>query len=179
MRSRRLAIAASSAILPALSLVACGSSGDGEEGQTYSGDGYSFTAPSGFEDATEEVKKSSPQVEVAFRSDDKVDEFSTNFNVVHGSQQKIGMKRLQRSMSAQVAGMADKPPEAFDRFKIDGESAIGQSFTGEQGGVDVAFRQYAAFHSKELFVITVTSHVDEAGSAESHIGNVLDSWSWE
>lgn len=184
-------------------LAACGEN----EPTTITGDGYSFEAPGGWTDASEDGEDLAGAVrdqgeaaatvgagnpDVVVFSDEQSGGFRTNLNVLTGEVPAgFDSRRLARSSAASLAA-----PEQAERFlpgeqeidydgtpprrtSIGGETAFQLEYEMTTSENEVRISQIYVVHGGTGYVATLTTAPDNFDSGVSDLGRIVDTWEFE
>lgn len=176
MRIKSLSVALSVAL--ALALTACGGASPATtdvKGKTLTGDGYSLKVPESWVDvdsgtALTEISVAEPEDGVTYRN---------NLNVI--PQPGAGsLEEVESVMPDELpkSGAEDVKVEA--RVKLDGAEASHLSALIDRQGVQYNADQMYAFHSSNVYVITLNTRVDlDSADRAELLDMVIDSWKWQ
>ncbi len=147
-------------------------------GEKARSEAFSFTAPEGWTDVTDQVPGFSPVV--AYADTQTTGAFATNVNVVE--EPNVGDRDAEELADAstqqlEASGFTDLTPG--DTVQVDGGDAAIISASTDQGGTSYRTRQYFLVHDERGWVVTFsypsdTSEDDQQELAES----VMATWAW-
>lgn len=148
-----------------------------QAGDRISGEGYSYAIPDGWEEATDEVKKSQPLVDTAVMNPEAQDNFRDNVNIVTATNSELAPDAVERSLVRELEGN-DKFEDvtAQDRVQIDGVEAA--QVWSKMKGMDFNTVQFATFRDGRSYVVTYSSSAPHAEASE-RAQEFLQGWSWE
>lgn len=146
-------------------------------GVTLSGTGYTLTLPKGWEDATEAFKKLQPQVDTgAKETKDTSDGFNDNVNVITQTSAEVPFDQLQTAIKTQLENAGSTDIEFKDNVQLDGKEAM-QVWSHTKGAEKAHTIQFMAFSNGSLFVVTVSTNLDDADAA-TLAQQVIGGWKW-
>ena len=146
--------------------------------QTIDGDGYFFTIPEGWDDATS-AAGGAQGVDSVVRSDEDDNGFRTNVLVeVQSAQGVTDLEKIRPAWESNIGNAVGAAPQPIDGITIDGEAAAGVRVQTTQQGTDVVQVAYLTINNDKVYSIALSSHADAADEAAGQFEQLLDSWSW-
>lgn len=162
------------------------STGTTDAGDVIQGDGYSYTAPTGWEEATGDPAFEGADTLV--RSAEPVDGFHSNVNTLITPAGGLGelvpgsapLPLIRRQLARSTQGRTNVLPQPLEDAELDGSPAIGQQVDSFQSdGRSLTLAQYFAVRGDKSYIVTVTASVTDADAAEAAMQTVISSWAWQ
>jgi hypothetical protein len=152
-----------------------------DAGIKISGQGFSFNAPKGWENITEQL---GDQFAAGARETGETDGFADNVNVIRTGKSGATFEEVKRSIKSQLEQAGGKNIALLDDTKLDGVTAahgraeipVPENADGLIAHVD----QYYVITDEGEYVLTITSQTgfDEA-KPKANAAAILNSWKWQ
>jgi len=146
-------------------------------GDALTGDGYTLTLPEGWKDATADFKKLQPQVDTgAKKTTDIKDGFNDNVNVIAQTSGEVSFDSLRDAIKTQLEGAGSTNIEFKETVRLDGRLAM-QVWSNTKDAGDAHTIQFMTFNNGKLFVLTVSTNLDDAAAA-GLAQEFVSGWKW-
>jgi hypothetical protein len=139
-----------------------------------SDDAFTFTAPPGWSDATEQAGSGAV---AAARADERSDDFFTNLVVVT-EEPLADLEQAIEEAAEQIAG-ADGTYELLEETEIDGLPAFGYQIARTVDDVDIVQVQRWVEHEDVLYILTLSAADSQLEAAQAEFDEILATWSWQ
>jgi hypothetical protein len=195
MATRRLA-----ALLALAALAPAGCGGEDEGGDAVEGDGYSYSVPDGWEDASDRRQDVPELGRVELDTlviGEREDDFTTNVNVVReggvpeavtaAEYAEVSLAGLRDPAAAGLPPGLAKELESLDPARLSeardlelgGEEAVAWDFEATQEGRRVRIRQLVAVTDGAGYTVSLTVLPGRFEEATGALDEVIESWRWE
>ncbi|MBA2421181.1 MAG: hypothetical protein H0V57_08660 [Thermoleophilaceae bacterium] len=87
-------------------------------------------------------------------------------------------EQVRGSIRTQSEAQGGKGVDALPDREIDGEAAIGVTYSRSGPGAELTQRTYAVVHGRQLYTIASTTALKSAVDGEKVLETVLDGWRW-
>lgn len=160
-------------------------SGDPTDGVEVSGDGYSLTAPSGWADNTDQVRRSYSKVDLSATDTSVTPGEGDNLNVFVSDKRRIKTQRkAERILSSELRGLGSTVKVRNIRIQepgeLDGEVAYSATARLKIGRTRIRTTQFFAKHDDAWYLLTFSYGPNTDGETEAEeIQAMVDSWSWD
>jgi hypothetical protein len=195
-----MAIRSPLAALLALAMLAAAGCG-GDDGDSIDGNGYSYSVPEGWEDASDSEAADEASEVIGVRFDSLVngeakDGFAVNVNVLR--ERVPGGMTDSEYAELNIATLRDPsaagyPPELAERIEeldvrglsrpreleLDGAGAMTWDYDTTQGGRDLRQRQMVVVRDGAGYTITLTALPSQFEDGTEALDEVVESWSWK
>lgn len=145
------------------------------------GEGYSFTLPTGWDDATDQFRKYSELIDVGAVNGEQAGQlFSDNVNVLRNADQtELPVATAERQFADELGTVASRV-RVEDPTTIDGVPAVHLSGRTRAGEVVALTDQFIAFVDDAYYVVTFSysTGTPDAQRADE-VAAMLASWAWE
>lgn len=147
------------------------------KGETFSGTGYSFTAPEGWAEAAPPAGTKAPDLFVA--SSDASDGFADNVNVL--IQDGVVTPDVVESAGVeQLSEIWKTDVEIGDRVEVAGEEVAHLAADMELNGIAYVIDQYYLVDGEKSYIVTFSSDADATSEERTEVTeSVLGTWSWQ
>ena len=147
----------------------------GEKAET---DAFSFTAPEGWRDVTDQIPGYDP--EIAYAATEAQDGFTTNVNVLpEPAFQSRSVDEVVPATVKQLETMGFKDVQEQDRFTVAGEEAGVISAEASQNAVTYRTRQYFLAKDDKGWVVTFSFPASTTPDAQAELAeSVMTTWTW-
>jgi DcrB len=150
-------------------------------GPTVRGTGYRFSLPTGWRDATSEVKKTySEQVDLAV-SGTTTGGIASNLNVVIQPSQGatadeiVAATLTQLDQASEDLLVAGRP----EHLSLAGAPALAHEYTFRVGRNSVRGRQVICLRDDSFYAVTFLAHSDAFSTDRAAFDQIISSWAWE
>ncbi len=153
-------------------------------GREMSGTGYTFKAPKGWIDATENAKAVNQLVEVAASDEPDETGFATNVNVVvsdAGMEEpdEDQLKDVSDAIQKELVKLAPKL-RVNEPTELEGQPTLDHEGAAVREDIRYYIHQYVAFKNRKAYTITFSFSRAKTGKERAAVINpVLASWSWK
>ena len=150
---------------------------------TLGGEGYAFSLPEGWSDATDEAKDQDAPgtIDTVAVWGEKLD--GSRANVIVEASSGVGdadLESLRSTWESNMSGAAGSTPQDHDGTTIDGEEAIGAKFERDNdSGTAIVQIAYLTVHEDTAYSITLSAKQDDADEATAAYEALLGGWTWE
>ncbi len=150
---------------------------------TLGGEGYAFSLPKGWNDATEEAKQQDAPgtIDTVAVWGEKLD--GSRANVIVEASSGVGdadLESLRSTWESNMSGAAGSAPRDHEGTTIDGEEAIGAKFERDNdSGTAIVQIAYLTVHEDTAYSITLSAKQDDADEATAAYEALLGGWTWE
>ncbi|WP_019144336.1 hypothetical protein [Aeromicrobium massiliense] len=147
----------------------------GEKAET---DAFSFNAPEGWRDVTDQIPGYDP--EVAYAATQAQDGFTTNVNVLpEPAFESRSMDEVVPATAKQLENMGFKQVQELEPFTVEGEEAGVISAEASQNAVTYRTRQYFLANDDKGWVVTFSFPASATPDAQAELAeSVMSTWSW-
>jgi hypothetical protein len=147
----------------------------GEKAET---DAFSFNAPEGWRDVTDQIPGYDP--EIAYAAAQAQDGFTTNVNVLpEPAFQSRSLDEVLPATVKQLETMGFKDVQEQDRFTVAGDEAGVISAEASQNSVTYRTRQYFLAKDDKGWVVTFSFPASTTPDAQAELAeSVMTTWSW-
>ena len=182
----------------AASLLAAGAGCGGEDdepdgGGVVAGNGYQYTLPDGWIDASTLTGPAAEQLGLggdaidSLSTDDPEAEFATNVNVATGPAPGVTLKQLTAQALLTIRDPQVLPPGVEftseptrpERTELAGSPAQQFEYEGNFMGNEGELRQLMTLHGGQAFAVTFASPAGEFEADVESFDQVTDSWQWD
>jgi hypothetical protein len=188
-------------LLVPLAALALALAGCSDEEQRVDGSGYTYAVPDGWEDASDEAGGIDLPMEGLLVDSavigDRVDDFTTNVNVVREGGLPAGATAREYS-AVSLANLRDPaaaglPPDVVEQLEaideeslsvtpgaeLGGREAVEWEYRTSYPGQETRVRQVTAVRDGAGYTVTLTTVPDAFEDATPALDEVVDSWEWE
>jgi hypothetical protein len=144
------------------------------------GNGYSYTLPDGWQDATDQAQGAPGAIDTVSVWGEKLEGGRANFIVESGSSGgEDDPEAIRDQWVSNMTGSTGAEPHEIPGATIDGEETIGVQFerTNERD-VEIVQTAYLAVHDGNVYSIAISAKIGD-DDAEQAFEDILDSWTWE
>ncbi len=147
----------------------------GEKAET---DAFSFNAPEGWRDVTDQIPGYDP--EVAYAATQAQDGFTTNVNVLpEPAFESRSVDEVVPATVKQLETMGFKDVQELEPFTVEGEEAGVISAQASQNSVTYRTRQYFLADDDKGWVVTFSFPASATPDAQAELAeSVMSTWSW-
>ncbi|MFS0731953.1 hypothetical protein ABC304_08095 [Microbacterium sp. 1P10UB] len=146
-------------------------------GTTITGDGYSYTAPEGWEDAKDQAGTTGADSLAADLTD--TDGFSDNVNVIKSPAGEISADDVETLGVQELEGAGATDVQVLDRENVAGSESAHLTALFSSEGAEYRIDQYYLTNSGQTYVVTFSfsTTVEEPERTEV-ADSVLSTWTW-
>ena len=159
-----------------------GTSSKGLSEETLGGEGYTYSLPKGWQDATDEAKgQDAPgTIDTVSVWGAKLD--GSQANVIVEASSGVGdadLDSLRSTWESNMSGASGSTPMTQDGTTIDGEEAIGARFERDNdAGTSIVQIAYLTVHDGTAYSVILSTKQDKADEATKAYEDLLGSWTW-
>ena len=150
---------------------------------TLGGDGYAFSLPKGWQDATDEAKGQDAPGTIDTVAVWGAELDGSQANVIVEASSGVGdadLESLRSTWETNMSGASGSTPQDYDGTTIDGEEAIGAKFERDnESGTAIVQIAYLTVHDDTAYSIILSTQEDKADEATEAYEALLGSWAWE
>lgn len=155
-----------------------GDDSESSGGGSLAGDGYSYTIPDEWSDAS--AQGQSQGVDTIVRADDAESDFHTNILVeVDPASGVTDPAEIQNQWASNIAGSVGATPSPIDGTTIDGNDSVGIRLETTAEDVDVVQVAYLVINDDKVYSIALSTAADAEDTSTETFQELLESWSWE
>lgn len=157
--------------LPDGSTVAVEQGGKTAKATTIDGEGYTFTAPEGFEKASADAGAAGAATMLTHDAQ--------NISVVVApSAGSLTTDMIADGLRQTMAAQQAKSMKKLELPALDGEKAAGFAYSVDQSGVSMEGQVAAVVHDGKMYTVTLTGAKDGIADGRKALQTVVDSWKW-
>jgi hypothetical protein len=148
-------------------------------GELLQGDGYSYTLPEGWQDATAEAQGAPGAIDTISVWGEKLDGGRANVIVEKGpSGGEDDPEALRKQWESNMTGSSDAKPQEIPGTTIDGEEAIGtQIERTNENDIEIVQTAYLVVHEGSVYSIAISGKIGD-DDAEQAFEDILETWAW-
>ena len=149
-------------------------------GNLIQGNGYSYTLPDGWQDATDEAQGAPGAIDTVSVWGEQLEGGRANVIVETGTAGgETDPQALREQWVSNMSGSTGEKPQEIPGTTIDGQDAIGVQFERtNENDVEIVQTAYLVVNDGKVFSIALSGKIGD-DDVEQAFEEILDSWTWE